>query len=161
MTIPEEVTNLQPVISEGVHLTMSQQLWILNADTFFVGSQSSQKKLDASHRGGNYGFVEVLENGALKIPDYTGNSMYNTLGNIQENPNVGLLFIDFKHGNTLQMTGKATLLFDQNSEADKHKTTHTGRYWIFECEKWIQTNQHHHVTWTYEDASPFNPNMLF
>jgi len=160
LIIPEKQEILNPEISSGTQLSIQQQQWIINTDTLFVGSQSHEKKMDASHRGGNYGFIDILENGNLKIPDYVGNSMYNTLGNIFENPNVGLLFIDFKQGNTLQLTGKASLLFDQHTPVDNQKTTETGRYWLFKPEKWIETKQHHKAIWKYEDASPFNPEVI-
>ncbi len=159
LNVPKENNSIIPDINMGTALSMTQQHWIINSDTLFVGSQSAEGKMDASHRGGNYGFIEVLKNGDLKIPDYVGNSMYNTLGNFVENPNAGLLFIDFKMNRTLQLSGKASLLFDQESEEDAHKTTNTGRYWIFKVEKWIQTNNHSNATWSYEDASPFNPDL--
>ncbi|MEL7247025.1 MAG: pyridoxamine 5'-phosphate oxidase family protein [Bacteroidota bacterium] len=84
---------------------------IRQADTFFWATQSSAGKADASYRGGKAGFVEILANGQLRIPDYPGNSLFNSLGNIHENPNTSLLFVDFEQGNVLQLTGKATLSF--------------------------------------------------
>ncbi len=161
LTITKNTKKAISKIESGTKLNTEQQTLILNSDTFFVGSQSTNGKLDCSHRGGNTGFIEILENGDLKIPDYTGNSMYNTLGNILENSNVGLLFIDFKQGNTLQINGNASLLLDQNTNIDHKKTTDTGRYWIFKPLKWIETFQHNNATWQYEDASPFNPDFTF
>ncbi len=127
------------------------------ADTLFVGSQGADKKMDASHRGGKKGFVEILSDNTLKIPDYQGNSMYNTLGNIVQNANVGLLFVNFEERKTLQLTGKAKLLFDQTSEEDMQKTTGTGRYWLFETVEWILTKNQHQVNWEFLSYSPFNP----
>lgn len=147
-----------PQTSEGTGLNALQKEWIKKSDTFFVGSQSKAGYLDASHRGGQVGFIEILADGTLKIPDYTGNSLYNTLGNMVEEPNAGLVFIDFEKGNTLQLTGNTTLLFDQFSEKDKLKTGDTGRYWLFKPAAWIQTKAHHEIIWEYLDSSPFNPN---
>lgn len=149
------------MILHGTALDGFQKDWILNADTFFVGSQSEEGKPDASHRGGNPGFIEILDNGVLKIPDYLGNSMYNTLGNMFENSNVGLVFIDFDHGHILQLNGEVQLLFDQHSEADKLKTMDTGRYWLYEPKQWIQTKFHHSISWEFIDNSPFNPSDTF
>ena len=109
--------------------------------------------------GGNPGFVEVLADGALKIPDYQGNMMYNTLGNIAQNGKAGLLFIDYKKRNVLQLSGTASLLFDQHNELDDLRTTGTGRYWLFETKAWIQTDKQHDLDWEYMDASPFNPKI--
>jgi len=118
-------------IARGSTLTNVEKNWIVNADTFFVGSSSSTGRLDASHRGGNPGFIEILNDDTLKIPDYKGNSFYNTLGNIYDNPNTGLLLIDFEGGQTLQLNGEARVMFDQQ------------KYWIFKTKQWIRTANHH------------------
>lgn len=141
----------------GETLTGLEKNWIRGADTFFVGSVGPDGRLDASHRGGKKGFVEILPDDTLKIPDYAGNSMYNTLGNFHQTPNAGLLFIDFKKGQTLQLTGEASLLFDQKSTPDMEKTAGTGRYWLFRTKQWIRLEQHHAANWEFIEASPFNP----
>ncbi|HEX4852420.1 MAG TPA: hypothetical protein VFV08_16500, partial [Puia sp.] len=68
-----------------------------------------------------------------------------------------LLFIDFERRQTLQLTGKARLLFNQHSETDLKKTKGTGRYCLFETTDWIKTENHHNVNWEFLDYSPFNP----
>ncbi len=93
-------------------LTDAQQTWIARADTFFVASAHPEGGTDASHRGGAPGFVQVRSGSALIWPDYSGNKMFNTLGNITVNPHVGLLFIDFGQGRTLQLTGSAEVVWD-------------------------------------------------
>jgi uncharacterized protein len=92
-------------------LTSSQQAWIRAADTFFIATSHPGMGADASHKGGSPGFVQVLNNQQIRFLDYPGNSMFNTLGNILINPHVGLLFFEFAHGHTLQLTGKARVLF--------------------------------------------------
>ncbi len=131
--------------------------WILNADTFFVGSMNSNNRLDVSHRGGNPGFIEIIYGHTLKIPDYKGNNLFNTLGNFVENPATGLLFIDFNTGSILQLTGESKLLFDQNLPDDLIKTDKTGRYWTFEYHQWMITINDHPNEWEFIDNSPFNP----
>ena len=147
----------EPQVSRGQALNTVEQQWIAQADTFFMATQSLAGKADASHRGGNPGFVEVLADGRLRIPDYPGNNMFNSLGNIYENPKAGLLFVDFHRGSTLQLSGAAVLEFDQNTVADMEKTGDTGRFWIFEPKEWVRTDHHHQANWDYIDASPFNP----
>jgi hypothetical protein len=90
-------------------LDARQQAWIARADTLFVASYHPEGGADASHRGGDPGFVSVLGPGSLSFPDYPGNNMFNTLGNIQAEPRVGLLFLDFETGGTLQLTGRASI----------------------------------------------------
>jgi predicted pyridoxine 5'-phosphate oxidase superfamily flavin-nucleotide-binding protein len=106
---------------EGANLSARAQDIVAQADTFFIASASAQARatqegaarsegVDVSHRGGLSGFVQVgQEDGAtlLTVPDYTGNFMFNTLGNIVSNPKVGLLFIDFASGALLWLQGLA------------------------------------------------------
>jgi len=103
-----------------VHATRSTELsprdrdQILRADTFFIATEHPDAGADASHKGGNPGFVKVLGDKHIAFPDYNGNHMFNTLGNLAINPNAGLLFIEFDSGRTLQLTGDASI--DWNPE---------------------------------------------
>jgi len=133
--------------------------WIRNADTFFLGSMNAAGDMDASHRGGSTGFIELLEDNTLKIPDYVGNNMFNTLGNFIEVPKAGLLFIDFNKGHSLQLTGETVLVFDQEKAHDLEKTMGTGRYWLFKPKQWIQTEFHNKIDWKLVSFSPFNPEV--
>ena len=88
-------------------LTEAQQQWIAGADTFFLASAHPQRGADASHRGGPPGFVTIESPARLRWPDYSGNNMFNSLGNLTVNPRCGLLFVDFTRGATLQLRGNA------------------------------------------------------
>lgn len=91
------------------------------ADTFFIASghrgdgDNPSYGMDASHRGGDPGFVHVQSDTRLVFPDYAGNNHYNTIGNLVMDPRVGLLFVDFESGGMLQLTGRASI--DWDSEA--------------------------------------------
>ena len=63
--------------------------------------------LDASHRGGRPGFVAVSNDGMLAFDDYSGNDMFQTLGNLTSNPAAAMLFVDFETAATLQLSGEA------------------------------------------------------
>lgn len=130
--------------------------WIAKAHTFFIATQTKKGDIESSHRGGDPGFIEILENGILRVPDYLGNSMFSTLGNIYENPKAALLFIDYKKGETLQLSGTAELEFNQNSKEDFYKSGETGRFWTFQTKQWIRTINHHKVNTEFIDFSPFN-----
>jgi uncharacterized protein len=105
-------------VRRGPTLTASQQLAIERADTLFVGSVRGAMGADASHRGGRPGFVRVVDEKRLRLPDYAGNNMFQTPGNISRDPRVGLLFVDFASGATLQLTGRARILWDSTSFSD-------------------------------------------
>jgi ferredoxin-NADP reductase/predicted pyridoxine 5'-phosphate oxidase superfamily flavin-nucleotide-binding protein len=107
----------------GMRLTPSQRAWVSNADTFFIASghrgdgESPTFGMDASHRGGDPGFIEVASETRLVFPDYAGNNHYNTIGNLVLDPRVGLLFVDFETGSLLQLTGRATIDWDSDAVA--------------------------------------------
>ncbi|MFD3745070.1 pyridoxamine 5'-phosphate oxidase family protein [Nocardia sp. NPDC058633] len=82
------------------------------ADTFFVATADGDGHADASHRGGNPGFLQVLSPTRLRWPDYRGNSMFMTLGNLAVQPRCGLLVADWSTGALLQLTGRAELVWD-------------------------------------------------
>ncbi len=97
-------------------LTHSQETWIENADTFFIATSHPVAGADVSHKGGSPGFVHATSETELQFLDYAGNSLFNSLGNIIVNPYVGLLFLDFTSGHTLQISGKAQVLFSETNE---------------------------------------------
>ena len=101
----------------GTALTPEQADWIAAADTFFIASAHPARGADASHRGGNPGFVRVTGPRALAWPDYPGNNMFQTLGNLAVDQRAGLLFLDFARGNTLQLTGRAEVDWDPTRAA--------------------------------------------
>ena len=87
-------------------LDARQRATIGNADTLFIASFHPEGGADASHRGGFPGFVRVIADDQLAFPDYPGNAMFNTLGNLAEYPQAGLLFVDFATGDVLQVSGR-------------------------------------------------------
>jgi predicted pyridoxine 5'-phosphate oxidase superfamily flavin-nucleotide-binding protein len=98
----------------GQRLDENQTAFVETADTFFLASRHPHRGADASHRGGRPGFVAVSEQGAVvSFPDYRGNNMFQTLGNLAVDPTAGLLFIDWTRGRTLQITGQAEVIWDR------------------------------------------------
>jgi len=102
-----------PAHRESAALDARQRALVRRADTFFIASAHPKRGADASHRGGRPGFVEVADGGRrLAFPDYSGNRMFQTLGNLTVNPRAGLLFLDWDTGNTLQLSGRAQIVWD-------------------------------------------------
>jgi predicted pyridoxine 5'-phosphate oxidase superfamily flavin-nucleotide-binding protein len=102
-------------VRRSTTLDESQRAWIAGADTFFIASWHPGGGADASHRGGRPGFVRVLDERTLEFPDYPGNNMFNTLGNLASYPRAGLLFVRFDTGDLLQLTGRARLLWEPHT----------------------------------------------
>jgi len=121
-------------LTRGTELAAPQLEAIRRADAFFVASRGPDQRLDLSHRGGAIGFVRVTDAGLLRVPDYAGNSMFNTLGNLARDPRAGLLFVDFERGELLQLVGDARLGLEParsfGAELD------TGRSWTFAPRAW-------------------------
>ena len=86
--------------------------FIENASFFFLATTSG-RTVDCSFKGGLPGFVKVTGANSLSFPDYDGNSMYRSLGNILQNENVGLLFLNFDGGKErMRINGTAKLDYD-------------------------------------------------
>ena len=102
----------------GTCLDIAERGLIEAADTFFIASRHPDRGADASHRGGRPGFVQVSDDGrSLTFPDYQGNNMFQTLGNLTANPAAGLLFVDWETGRTLQLSGRADIIWDEERRA--------------------------------------------
>jgi predicted pyridoxine 5'-phosphate oxidase superfamily flavin-nucleotide-binding protein len=109
----------EPKSRMASHLGDNEVRLIAEADTFFIASRSAQldqeeasQGLDVSHRGGRPGFVRVVSPTELCFPDFSGNLLFNTLGNLEVDPRAGLLFIDFQSCAMLHVIGRAKICWD-------------------------------------------------
>jgi predicted pyridoxine 5'-phosphate oxidase superfamily flavin-nucleotide-binding protein len=135
-------------------LGADQQRSIQEADTFFIATHHPDGGADASHRGGQPGFVRVLNDHRLVWPDYSGNTMFQSLGNIVVNPRAGLLFIDFKTGGTLQLTGRSRILWGPEGAA---QFPGAERLVEFDVDEVVEVVWAHSLDWRFLDYSPENP----
>ena len=106
-----------PPVRRGSSLDAGQMRRLADADTLFLASRHPVAGADVSHRGGAPGFVHVAAPDRLVIPDYSGNMMFNTLGNLAADPRAGLLLVDFERGGTLQLSGRARIEWDRSAVA--------------------------------------------
>lgn len=111
-----------PQVHQHRGLSAPLRRWIEQADTFFIATghrdgEANHFGMDASHRGGEPGFVQVLDDNRLVWPDYAGNNHFNTLGNLVLDPRVGMLFVDFAGGHLLQLSGQASIDWDPPEDA--------------------------------------------
>jgi len=89
--------------------TDEDRAFIESRPLFFLATADAQGRPDCSHKGGLPGFVRVVDGQTLAFPDYDGNGMFKSLGNVLVNPQVGLLFIDFESPKRLRMNGHASV----------------------------------------------------
>ncbi len=107
------------------YLTDAMQEFIERADTLFVASgqrspegRRASDGMDISHRGGAPGFVNVTSRTSMILPDYAGNNLFNTIGNLIQDPRIGILFVDFECGSLLQITGHVEIDWDSPAIAE-------------------------------------------
>jgi predicted pyridoxine 5'-phosphate oxidase superfamily flavin-nucleotide-binding protein len=81
-------------------------------DMFFLATADAEGPATCSYKGGEPGFVRVLDPRTVAFPNYDGNGMYLSAGNVLINPEVGLLFIDFERGHRMRLDGTASIDFD-------------------------------------------------
>jgi predicted pyridoxine 5'-phosphate oxidase superfamily flavin-nucleotide-binding protein len=83
--------------------------FIESLDMFFLATADDRGYPNCSYKGGEPGFVRVLDEHTVAFPNYDGNGMYLSTGNVLINPNVGMLFIDFERGRRLRINGVASI----------------------------------------------------
>ena len=145
-----------PQTVAGPVLTPQQQRAVAGADTFFIATRSADGDADASHRGGNPGFVEVVSPTTLRWPDYVGNAMMMTLGNLEQDPSAGLLLIDWDAGTTWQLTGTAHVDWQPPST---DRLPGSERVINFQLTRVVQTIHASPLTWSAPGYSRFNPSL--
>ena len=140
--------------TRGTALAAAQRTAVERADTFFLAT-AHPSGADVSHRGGRPGFVRVEGDGRTLVwPDYAGNTMFMSLGNITVDPHAGVLFVDFETGTTLQCTGRARIDWNPQRAAAFPGAQRLVELAIDEVG---ETRHASPVRWRLVEPSPFNP----
>lgn len=92
------------------HLSVDDRSFIKGMDMFFLATADAAGRPNCSYKGGDPGFVRILDPQTLVFPNYDGNGMYLSMGNTMENEHVGLLFIDFENQKRLRVNGIARIV---------------------------------------------------
>ncbi|MFB3117474.1 MAG: pyridoxamine 5'-phosphate oxidase family protein, partial [Myxococcota bacterium] len=130
---------------------------VSRADNFYIATYYSEDPndvthgADVSHRGGKPGFVRIDDDGALTLPDFTGNYHFNTVGNILINPRAGLLFIDFETGDLLYLTCGAEIIWDSE---ERRAFTGAERLVRFTVDEGCIVENAMPIRWDFRDYSP-------
>ncbi|MEQ5306309.1 pyridoxamine 5'-phosphate oxidase family protein [Providencia rettgeri] len=107
--------NIRSMISEYIHAGIAR--FIEAQQFFFIATANEFGHCDASFRGTELSpesgtflpACKVINNKVLVFPDYSGNGLYNSLGNILRNPHIGMVFVDFERQSRARINGKATI----------------------------------------------------
>ena len=151
-----EAAGEKRAVRRGDTLNRAEAALIAASDTLFIASQFSEgdawsRRVDVSHRGGKPGFVIVAHQSLLLFPDYAGNCMFSTLGNIQVDPRCDLLFIDFDSGNLLQLTGEAEILWEPEHVG---RLPGAERVLSFQVDETIHVEEALPMTWNFQGSHP-------
>ncbi|KAK8045306.1 hypothetical protein PG993_005330 [Apiospora rasikravindrae] len=111
-----------PLSDEAIELAHRADLFFISSKHGAANNESEVESMDTNHRGGPAGLVRVFRNDAsegvtLVYPEYSGNRLYQTLGNLQTDPSVGLAIPDFETGDVLYLTGRASILIGDKAAA--------------------------------------------
>lgn len=111
---------LEPaLVSSKVPLPVEAINLLARADVFFISSAHGDLTMGTNHRGGSAGFCRVINNDhtgtVLVYPEYSGNRLYQTLGNLQTTPKAGLVVPDFDSGDVLHLTGTTEILIGKEA----------------------------------------------
>lgn len=110
------------LIDDSLPLPPEAVALIEKADIFFLSSRHGDESMDTNNRGGSPGFVRVFSNSVeegvtLVYPEYSGNRLFQTLGNLHTDPAVGITVPDFETGDVLYLTGTAEVLIGGDADA--------------------------------------------
>jgi len=99
-----------------VHQTFTDadRQFIQDQDMFFLATVDEHGQPTCSYRGGEPGFVTILDEATLAFPNYDGNGMYLSMGNVTQTGRVGLLFVDFERQRRMRVDGIAELVFEHD-----------------------------------------------
>lgn len=124
-----DVPQCQPpdVTARPSQLTLEQVKYVQEAETIFLATgyrghgENPAYGNDAGHRGGSAGFLEVqADNRTILLPDYNGNSHFNTIGNIHMDPSMGMTIPLYETGGMLQLSGRASIIWDEDARVAQH-----------------------------------------
>ena len=114
-------------------LSKEQREFIEQADMFFMATCDHRELPTCSYKGGDPGFVTVLDDGCIAFPNYDGNGKYQSKGNLLKNPNVGLLFVDFVGQARLRLQGVVSIDEDDELMAKYEKAQFIVRVALTRC----------------------------
>ena len=106
------MANLMAERVVGDTISEDDKHFIESRDMFFLASSDAEGHPNCSYKGGDPGFVRVIDEHTIAFPNYDGNGMYLSMGNVLQHGNVGILFIDFEGQSRMRLNGVASI--DEN-----------------------------------------------
>lgn len=157
------------LLSTSTNLSQSAIDLIHKADLFFVASAHEHEDMDANHRGGPPGFLRVIsspspgEGSTIVWPEYSGNNLYQTLGNLMATPRAGLCIPDFDTGDVLYLTGTTEVLINDDAAKVIAKSKLAVRFIVTQA-RHVQKGlpfRGENIADGAEGRSPYNPRVRY
>ena len=126
---------------------------LAQADTVFLASFHTKHGADPTHRGGPAGFISVIDDTTISLPDYTGNGMFQTLGNLVLDDRIGFVSVDFNTGRTIHITGNGAVTASPDSDPFSQRT-------LTITIDQIRTSWHQPGNWTDIEAFDLRPGLI-
>ncbi len=106
-----DTTRLADRVGELVHdrIDKNDKAFIERMDMFFIATVDEHGHANCSYKGGEPGFIRVVDDTTIAFPNYDGNGMYLSMGNVLQTKQVGLLFIDFERRHRMRLNGEAAI----------------------------------------------------
>jgi uncharacterized protein len=119
--------------------------FVQTRDMFFLSTLDHRGRPTVSYKGGDAGFIKIVDSRTIAFPSYDGNGMYYSMGNLAGNPEVGMLFIDFEKPNRMRLQGRASImandpLLAEYKEADLVVRVAITQTWV-NCPRYIHRYQ--------------------
>ncbi|GAB7337966.1 hypothetical protein MBLNU457_4345t1 [Dothideomycetes sp. NU457] len=150
------------IVSESTRLCPEAVSLLAKSDIFFMSTSHNQDDMDTNHRGGAPGFVRNLSNTedstTLVYPEYSGNRLYQSLGNLMTDPLAGLCFPDFETGDCLYVTGTAEILIGKDAASVLPKSNLAVKITLTAARYVSQVLP---FRGTASDMSPYNPRVRY
>ena len=116
------------------------QSFIAERDSFYLATTNSEGQPYIQHRGGDKGFLKVLDEKTLAFADFSGNRQYITLGNLSENNQAFIFFMDYENQRRVKVWGKARIVEDdadlKSQLVNPNYSARTERLILFTVEAW-------------------------
>ena len=133
-------------------LNLDDQTFVRNMDTLWIGSYAPGVGADCNHRGGQPGFIRIVSPSTIEWPEYRGNGMFFTSGNLESYNKAGVTLVDFESGSMIQMTGVATVDWEHDGSYEG-----ASRKIVFHITSLVRTDDVTNHRWQRLDYSPYNP----
>ena len=139
-----ETRKMADLMEQAIFKTALDEMdkqFVASRDMFFLSTIDNQGRPTVSYKGGDPGFVKIVDDQTIAFPSYDGNGMYYSMGNLLGNPEIGILFIDFETPNRMRLQGRASVmpndpLLAEYKEADLVVRVAITQTWV-NCPRYI------------------------